>query len=99
MKFWYSNLLHMCESLINTHDDISCRARGLRLLSNGVDRPLKKLCTSKGDYCIKQCHDSLQLHPFSKWELLLKERSCSQREQILSLKSSSLSYGKPLLPH
>ena len=33
--------------------------------------------------------DSLQLCPFSKWELLLKERICSQRERILSFKSSS----------
>ena len=43
--------------------------------------------------------DSLQLCPFSKWELLLKERICSQREQILSIKSSFLWYGKSLLPH
>ena len=35
-------------------------------------------------------NDSLQLHPFSKWELLLKERICSQSEGILSFKSSSL---------
>ena len=28
--------------------------------------------------------DSLQLHPFSNLELLLKERICSQREPILS---------------
>ena len=32
---------------------------------------------------------SLQLRPFSKWKLLLKERICSQREQILSFMSSS----------
>ena len=43
--------------------------------------------------------DSLHLRPFSKWELLLKERICSEREQILSFKSSSLWYGKSLLPH
>ena len=36
---------------------------------------------------------SLQLPPFSKWELLLKERIFSQREQIFSFKSSSLRYG------
>ena len=41
---------------------------------------------------------SLQVRPFSKWELLLKERICSQRERILSFKSSSLWYGKSLLP-
>ena len=38
-------------------------------------------------------NDSLQLRPFSKWELLLKERICSQRERSLSFKSSSLRYG------
>ena len=43
--------------------------------------------------------DSLQLCPFSKWKLLLKERICSQREQNLSFKSSSLWYVKSLLPH
>ena len=31
--------------------------------------------------------DSLQLRPFLKWELILKERICSQRERILSFKS------------
>ena len=40
---------------------------------------------------------SLQLRPFSKWELLLKERICSQRERILSFKSSFLRYGKSLI--
>ena len=30
--------------------------------------------------------DSLQLHPYSKWGLLLKERISSQREPILSFK-------------
>ena len=30
----------------------------------------------------------------SKWELLLKERICSQRERILSFKISFLWYGK-----
>ena len=39
-----------------------------------------------------------QLRPFSEWVLLLKERICSQREQIPSFKSSSLWYGKSLLP-
>ena len=40
-----------------------------------------------------------QLRPFSIWELLYKERICSQRERILSYNSSSLWYGKSLLPH
>ena len=52
-------------------------------LNNGVARTPKKLHTSKWDYWIKSS-DSLQLHPFSKWELLLKERICSKRERILS---------------
>ena len=34
----------------------------------------------------------------SKWELLLKERICSQRERFFSFTSSSLWYGKSLLP-
>ena len=50
-----------------------------------------------GDYCIKQRFTTIT--PFSKWELLLKERICSQRELILSSKSSSLKYGKSLLRH
>ena len=40
-----------------------------------------------------------QLRPFSKWELLLKERSCSQTERVLSFQGSSLCYGKSLLQH
>ena len=44
-------------------------------------------------------NDSLQLRPFSKWELLLKERICFHRERILSFNSSSLRYGKSPLPH
>ena len=42
-------------------------------------------------------NDSFHLRPFSKWELLLKERICSQRERILSFMSSFLWYGKSLL--
>ena len=41
----------------------------------------------------------LQSRSFSKRGLLLKERICSQRERILSFKSSFLWYGKSLLPH
>ena len=41
-------------------------------------------------------NDSLQVRPFSNGELLLKERICSQRERILSFKSSSLRYEKSL---
>ena len=57
----------------------------------------KKLRTSKGDYL--SSNDYLQLRPFSKWELLLKEKNCSKRERILSFMSSSLRYEKSLLPH
>ena len=57
---------------------------------NGVAGTLKKIHASKGDYCNISCV------PFSKWELLLKKRICSQREQILSFKSSSLWYVKSL---
>ena len=39
--------------------------------------------------------DSLQLRPFSKWELLIKERIW---ERILSFMSSSLLHGKTLFP-
>ena len=45
------------------------------------------------------CNDSLQVRPFSKWELLLKERICSQKERILTFKSSSLMYEISLLQH
>ena len=38
----------------------------------------KELRTSKGDYRIKQWFSS-EMCPFLKWELLLKERICSQR--------------------
>ena len=53
---------------------------------------LKKLCTSRGD-----CSNSEWLFSFAslfKWELLLKERVCSQREKICSFTSSSFSYWK-----
>ena len=36
--------------------------------------------------------DPLNLPSFSKWELFLKERICSQRERFLFFKSSSLWY-------
>ena len=42
---------------------------------------------------------SLQLRLFSKWDLFLKEIICSQRERIVSFKSSSLYFEKSLLPH
>ena len=57
----------------------------------------KSSAHQKGDYCIKQRF--FIIASLFKWELLLKERICFQREQILSFKSSSLRYGKLRLPH
>ena len=65
------------------------------MLGNGVARMLKKLRTSKGDYWIKQRVTSIT--PIFKKELLLKERICSQREQILSFMSCSLEYREQIL--
>ena len=42
---------------------------------------------SKGDY-LKQAGSLFNSDFFIYWELLLKERSCSLREQLLSFKSS-----------
>ena len=50
--------------------------------TKSVTRTLKKLHTSNETSWSSS--DYLQLPPFSKWELLLKERICSQRDQILS---------------
>ena len=61
-----------------------------------VARMLKKLRTSKGDYLTKQWFSSVA--SLFKMGTSLKERICSQSEQILSYKSSSL-YGKSVLPH
>ena len=47
---------------------------------------------------VVQSSDSLQKRPFSKWELLLKERICSHRERILSFMSSSLWYENHFYP-
>ena len=54
----------------------------------GVARTLKKYAHQRET--TGSSNDSLQLHPFSNWELLLKERICSRRERILSFMSSSL---------
>ena len=55
--------------------------------NKGVARTLIMLHTTKET--TGSSSDSLQLRPFSKWELLVMERICSQRELILSFKSSS----------
>ena len=59
-------------------------------LINSVARTLKKLRTSKGDYCIKQWFSKIT--SLFKVELLVKERICSQRGRSFSFKSSSLRY-------
>ena len=60
----------------------------------GGAKTLKKLRTS--NETTESSSDSPQLRPFSKWERLLKERICSQRQLFFSSKRSSLWYGKPL---
>ena len=65
--------------------------------SNGVARTLKKLRTSRET--TESSSTSLQLRPFSKWDLLLKEIICSKRERIISFNSSSLLNEKSLLSH
>ena len=65
--------------------------REFRDLFIGVARTLKSYAHQMETTASSK--DSLQLCSFSKWELHLKEKICSQREQILSFKSSSLRYG------
>ena len=55
--------------------------------ANGVAKRLKSYAHQRET--IGSIKYSLQLRPFSKLELLLKERICSQRERILSFMSSS----------
>ena len=62
--------------------------------TNGVARMLKSFARQRE--ITGSSNDSLQLHLYSKWELLLKERICSHGERILSFVSSSLKYGKSL---
>ena len=69
----------------------------LLFLNNDVARTLKRYAHQRE--ATVSSNDSLKLHPFSKWKRLQKERICSQRARILLFKSSSLRYGKSLLPH
>ena len=64
----------------------NCFSRGIR--NNGIARTLKNYAHQRET--TRSSSDPLQLRPFSKWELLLKERICSQSERIISFKSSSL---------
>ena len=68
-------------------DKVPCRSQ-----NTGKSYARQRETTGSGN-------DSLQLRPFSKWELLFKERICSQWERILSFKSSFLWYGNHVLPH
>ena len=65
------------------------------MLGKGVDRMLRYLRKSEGDYCcnnVLPCNCMLLffvvLFFFSKLGLLLKERICSRGEPILSFNSS-----------
>ena len=92
--FFVQRFMHFCIPSTRCHKGIcSCKFT----LSNGVAECRKSYAHQRETFV--SSNDSLQLHPFSKWELLLKERICSQRERILSFKSSSLRYGILLLPH
>ena len=66
---------------------------------NGVARTLKKSPHIKGRLLYQSVILFNRVASFFKWELLLKGRICSQRERIVSFKSSSLWYDKSLLPH
>ena len=68
---------------------ISYQQSGVVLVEIAMAQPQRwKRYAHKGDYSIKQIFSSVC--PFSKWELLLKERISSQRERILFFMSSSL---------
>ena len=64
---------------------------------SGLDEQWRDRNAEKVPYIKKKTtgssSDFRQMRTFSKWELLLKERICPQREQILSFKNSSLCYG------
>ena len=84
-QVWHSTIEPLCSKLIWLMV-FGVKSQLKVFTSNGVARMLKSYPhwreatgTSSG---------YLQARPFSKWELLLKERIFSQREQILSFKSS-----------
>ena len=79
--------------VLNNNTHLTHNKQNHCLNTNGAARMLHQRETTGSS------SDSLHLRPYSKLELLLKERIRSQRERILSFKSSSLWYGKSLLPY
>ena len=73
-----------CRAPIKVSDQTVCT---LYMYANGVARMLKSCTHQRGTTGSSSA--SLQLNPFSKWELLLKEiiRSLSQREQFFPLRA------------
>ena len=76
---------------IRVYDQTVC---ALYMYPNGVARMLKSYAHQRETAGSSSA--SLQSNPFSKWELFLKERIDSQRERILSFKSSFLFNGESL---
>ena len=84
---------HFCEIILNSDQWFRRRCRFSS--GNGVARTLKTILhTSKRDYWIKPWFSSFG--SLFKMGTFLKERFRSQRERILSFKSSSLWYGNKL---
>ena len=64
-----------------------------------MDTPERFCCHfTKGDNFLRQEVASLVSETFLKWWLLLLERICSQREQILSFKTSPQKEGRQIFP-
>ena len=71
-------------------DLLESREKPLRKNVKAMTKPEHRKSYAHQRETTGSSNDSLQLHPFSKWKLLLKERICSKRERILSFMSSSL---------
>ena len=71
--------------------------RFLMSFFNDVARTLKKLRTSKGDYCIKQWFPAIT--SLFKMESISKERICSYRERTFCFKISSLLLALRAVPY
>ena len=83
---------------LNIEEKKQCYMRDERIQriisGNGVARALKNYAHQRET--TRSSNVSLQFRPFSKLELLFRERICFQRERALSFMSSSLKYGKTL---
>ena len=88
-----STLMRRCFDIMCLPMKIVC------ILANSADQLRSQNADAHQRETSGASSDSHQLRPFSNWELLVKERICSQRERVLSFKSSSFWYGKSLLPH